>query len=261
MRSSFKKGAISFETIIGLIILLASAVVIIFGIIFAIQGQLTTDFVGSTSCMWSNTAKCGGGLMYDVVPNLCPAITAIEEPVDVEEFTMLLRDAYWMYKKGECDFGTTIDEVYPVYYFTPEEDIDLTKFFEYILKNNKGNPVESVEFSDYNYLEENTEGQTLCFDTEDKNIKSFILAKGEPYYIMYYDSQEETIDDLILITSEPDFDAGYWESRAEYAAIGVGSILFTGPYGELALLSGFTREFTLKDQIEGACLVYGFKPE
>jgi len=77
-------------------------------------------------------------------------------------------------------------------------------------------------------LEKNTKANTLCFDkSNDENINNLYLKKGETYYIMYYDDQlpHDFDNDILLISSNPDFDAGYWKDIGIGYAVGVGAIV------------------------------------
>ncbi len=209
-------GAI-FATVFGLVFL-----AMFIGIIVGLKsdnGLLTKDSAVQTGCWLSNTIKCSGGI-FASMPSLC-SLENLEDSVDTKKLATLTRDTWWMYKENTCDFGNAFDEVYPVYAFTPSEDIFLGNYFKILLENNRGKPVnEHIENSDYAYLEKNTQKneQAICFDKkafegQDQNKLTLDSGNG-PYYMMYYDDQlpENDGGDKILITNNPSFDAGLWKS-------------------------------------------------
>lgn len=182
------------------------------GLFFAIILALKDDLLSAETwqqggCMLTNTVKCQGGIFSDM-PSLC-SLETIEDPIDTTKLADITRDSYWMYKKGTCDFGNAVDEVYPVYAFAPKNDISLDAFFNDLVKKSRGKEV-SIEYSDYAYLEQNTKGQTICIDAQAKGVNDKKLSKNEIYYLLYYDDQElfdgESYGDRIIITSDPSFD-------------------------------------------------------
>tara|TARA_Y100000310_G_C20689321_1_gene821173 strand:- start:2664 stop:3503 length:840 start_codon:yes stop_codon:yes gene_type:complete len=236
----------------------------------------TVDFFSQSSCWSANTVKCGGGALADIIPNLC-SFETIEESLDEEALAAALRNVWWMYKEGTCDLGSAVDEVYPIFAFSPSNDIDLQEFIEYLITHNRGKEIkEGSTNSDYNYFEENTRGQALCFDNSDESINNLYLDKGETYFIIYYDDQEligEDYNDAILITTDPSFDQDpiwnmYKEAGFEVITtqlelitpdkvpiLGGGKIELGGPLeaGE----EEFARIANIdQDDYEG-CLVYG----
>jgi len=183
-------------------------------ILIAARGEtLNAEFFQQLGCWSTNTIKCGGGA-FSGLPSLC-TLQTVEEPVDVAKLADLTRDTWWMYKQGECDYGTAIDEVYHVYAFKADKDLTLQSFFAQILQNSRGEPVgDAVERSDYAFLESGSLAQTLCFDKSDEKSSiatDLTLESGKPYYIIFYDDQPETeTGDMILISANPSFDADYW---------------------------------------------------
>ena len=201
-----KRGKLAPEQTAKLII----AVIVILSIVSLVlfmQGTFTSDFFSQTACWMTNTAKCGGGF-FSYFPTAC-RFNVIEDPISMEEFSTVLTDTWWMYKEGSCDFGATIDETYFAYAFSPKEDIDLVEYFSYSISHKDASETDVVH-SAYNYLEQNTNYQTLCFDTESEGIKDIKLSTDEYYYIIFYDDQDligTSEGDRILITTDRNFDS------------------------------------------------------
>lgn len=226
-----KKGAApAFDVIIYAVLGLVFLAMVI-GIYVALQGSiLNQETFSQTGCWLTNTIKCNGGL-FSGMPSLCLPET-LEESVNTEKLADLTRDAWWMYKEGECDLGNAVDEVYSVYSFTPENDISLAEFFLYELSHNSNNPEKTVaiEKSNYAYLEANTKDHTLCFDKseygETNSLQGMYLEGGELYYMLFYDDQPPENDggDKILISQNPEYDAGLFKSLAIRAALVGGTI-------------------------------------
>ncbi|MBT5029942.1 hypothetical protein HON03_01610 [archaeon] len=228
-----KRGKLAPEQTAKLII----AVIVILSIVSLVlfmQGTFTSDFFSQTACWMTNTAKCGGGF-FSYFPTAC-RFNVIEDPISMEEFSTVLTDTWWMYKEGSCDFGATIDETYFAYAFSPKEDIDLVEYFSYSISHKDASETDVVH-SAYNYLEQNTNYQTLCFDTESDGIKDLKLTTDEYYYIIFYDDQDligTSEGDRILITTDRDFDSKTMDSLfltmlklPFIAPIIVGGIIFT----------------------------------
>ena len=221
MHSFSKKGEISTTFIVTLSV---GLVFLLVAVLFVVQigDYLNQDFLSQTSCWATNTVRCGGGVFASVVPNLC-AFDTIEEPLDEEGLAYYMRDSWWMYKEGQCDFGTAADDVYPVYAFSPEEDLYIPDFFARILSFSRNVKVDDVENSDYNYFEANTEGQTLCFDMESPDIENLYLEKDETYFILYYDDQEligQSYGDRLLVSTDSEFDKEWTENMLTAGAVG-----------------------------------------
>ena len=220
-------GAI-FAAVLGLVFL-----VMFIGIIIALQGDLLTkETAVQTGCWLTNTVKCTGGV-FSAMPSLC-TLETLEDSVDTPKLADLTRDTWWMYKENTCDMGSSADEIYPVYAFTPKDDIPLPDLIAYSLTHNRGKSV-SEENSDYAYLETNTEGQSICFDKSNENsaISNLKLEGGQLYYILYYDDQIPSEEgDKILITENPNFDDGYWKE------IGIGTVVAAGAIVVAATTAG-----------------------
>ncbi len=250
-----KKGAApAFDVIIYAVLGLVFLAMVI-AIYVSLQGSvLNKETFSQTGCWLTNTIKCNGGL-FSGMPSLCLPET-LEEPIDTAKLADLTRDTWWMYKEGECDMGSAADEVYPVYTFIPEKDINLGEFFLYDLSHNSNNPskIVTIENSDYAYLETNTIGQTFCFDTHDADIKNLKLGEGELYYILYYDDQElfgDSLGDRILISSDPDYDKEWARNVivgatvGTVAAAGLAAVTIFSGGTSLTLSAGFVPTVSL----------------
>lgn len=209
------------------VIIYAVLGLVFLGMFIAILIALQDDLLSAETwqqgaCMLTNTLDCNGGI-FTATPSLC-SLEILEEPIDEEKFASLLRATYWMYKRGECDFGIQEDTVYPVYAFTVEDTIDLEKFLNSLTQRKDGELQKKdfkIQYSDLAYLEEGTAYQTLCFDTGDEEgIANKKLVKDTQYYIIYYDDASQLVagilsdrekSDAILISDDPTFDKELFE--------------------------------------------------
>ena len=217
-----------FAAVLGLVFL-----AMFIGIIIVAQGDLLTkETATQTGCWLTNSVKCSGGV-FTSMPTLC-TLETVDDPVDTAKLASLTRETWWMFKENTCDFGNVADEIYPVYAFTPKEDISLVDFTAYTLTHNSAGQVVSGDKSDYAYLETNTPGQTICFDKskEDSAISNLKLEKGKVYYMLYYDDQPISEEgDKILITENADFDVGYWKEVGIATVIAAGAVVVTAATG------------------------------
>tara|TARA_Y100000310_G_scaffold342773_1_gene447368 strand:+ start:3362 stop:4318 length:957 start_codon:yes stop_codon:yes gene_type:complete len=249
-------------------IILGLAFLMMFLVILASsQGAvINADFFQSFGCWLSNGIKGGGGAM-SYFPTMC-TFDVIEDPVSQNELIEYLKNTWWMYHKGNMDYGSNWDEVYPAYAFTPEEDIHLADFFIHLMSHKKGQKTDIIH-SDYNYLEEDSPGLTLCFDSSDNSptIQNWLLEKDETYYIIYYDDQElfgESLSDQVLISQNSNFDRGHLENIIGYAktaaiayvvyagavivtvgTVGTGTALYLGGAGSLLVAGELAAATTI----------------
>jgi len=200
-----KKGALAPDQLVIIVGAIAALVILILILVTAQGSFLNTNFVSTTSCWASNGLQCGGGL-FAAIPSLC-TFEVEEEPVDEERLAEMLRDTYWMYHRAECDYGRK--EVYPVYSFAVEDDLNLTELIVFMATHNRGKSIDEIKYSDLNYIEENTVGNTICFDNVyfDEE-KDFSFDAKKTYFIHYFDmpKDNEDKDDKIMVTADPDFD-------------------------------------------------------
>ena len=224
----FKRGqdtSGAFWVIISVVLGLSFLVIFII-LMTQTQGSiLNVEFVEQYGCWLSNGIKGGGGAMT-WFPTLC-SFNIIEDPLTKTEFSKYIRNTWWMYHKGQNDYGAAYGEVYPVYAFSLQEDMPLEDYFQYILAHNNGKTITDMIYSDYNYLEEDSPGLTLCFDSTSATIGNMILEAEKPYYILYYDDQElfgKSYHDQILITEDPSFDRNYFENMLGQTAVYVAAM-------------------------------------
>ncbi|MAG78705.1 hypothetical protein CL616_05060 [archaeon] len=200
---SHKKGAASMEQITILLAAIAGLIVILLIYTSASGSFLNFDFFSSTSCWASNGIKCSGGA-FTFVSSLCSP-QKIDEPIDQEQLASLLRDTYYMYHRSECDLNNIGGELYVTYFFEVDQEISISSFIAYLFENNRGEPEKDMAKTDIAYLEENTQGNTLCFDTNYDEIADFKLKPKKTYYIHYWDRDSllyPNQGDRIIITRD-----------------------------------------------------------
>ncbi|MBT3984804.1 hypothetical protein HOE91_00760 [archaeon] len=204
-----KRGAAAPEQIAIIIAAVIGLVVILLIYIAAKGSFLNVSFMSSTACWMSNGMKCGGGFAT-FTPNLCTP-DKVEDVLtqESEELASLLRTTYWMYHKSKCDFTNTEAAVYSSFYFELEEDLAIGELLVYMSENNRGDS-SPIEDSDLAYLEENTEGNTICFDGQvDEIAVEHKLKKEKTYYIHYWDRDKLIYPergDRIIVTDDPYID-------------------------------------------------------
>jgi hypothetical protein len=212
-----KKGAVSM--LVGTVVTLIM-VLIFLVIFFAVIGAFKSEFVSETSltsklCQMHNSVRSGEGFLSDFnIPFFNCKYLPIQESIDIKGLDILLHDTWWMFLEGEKDMDNFGDEIYTVYSFKLEEDVTIDELLNYMLTHRRGVEVTSFEDSDFNYLEQNTPLQTICFDMSDKEgIANKKLIAKETYYIMYYDDVElielkiaGEKSDAILISKDQEFD-------------------------------------------------------
>jgi len=246
-----RSGKIEIDTATGFILALLFILVVV-GILFSVKELfIGEDLSGQLPCWITNNIKYNGAI-FSLIPSGCSL--QVVDDVNMEKFASLIRGTWWMFLQGEEDFGNTADEIFPVYAIVPNEDISLEEYFSYILTTNKGKKTSDIAHSDYAYLEANTDEQTLCFDqgTSD-SIKNLYLEKGKTYYIMFYDDQPPSSigGDRILISSDPDFDATSWISKASFTTLGA----VAGTFTTGSIVGGIVG-FNINSYSESECIIY-----
>jgi hypothetical protein len=193
-QQSMEQIAIVIAAIVGLVVIL---------LIYSASSAsfLNFDFFSETACWGSNGVRCGGGI-FTLVPNLC-TIEKVEIESE-EDLANALRTTYYMYHQSTCDFNNIGGQVYTVYYFNMEEEIDISKFMGYLFEHNRGKEELDVSKTDIAYLEENTVGKTICFDMRYDEIKNYTLKADQTYYVHYWDRDTLFSDkgDRIMITRD-----------------------------------------------------------
>jgi len=198
---SHKKGQQSMDQMAIIIAAIVGLVVILLIYTASTGSFLNFDFFSETACWGSNGVRCGGGA-FTLIPNLCTT-EKIDEPIKTEEdLAEMLRTTYYMYHQSTCDFNNIGGQVYTVYFFELEKEMEISSLMAYLFEHNRGKEELDITKTDISYLEENTEGNTLCFDS--RKIKDFKLEKETTYYIHYWDRDTLTSDkgDRIIITED-----------------------------------------------------------
>lgn len=197
MRRFNKKGEIETSMLVTIILLIAAAIVI-GSIVWAVVGDISLGSVKKYSCWVSNGFKSSNIVFKMVLPSACD-IFNVEEPVDMKGLASMMKEAWWMYGKGDWDFEAGAHESM-VYYFSVSKDIDVLQFIGYLYATREGNPVDNPANSDYAYIEKGSVGKTICTGKRihglgeggAKPILKKLDADGRPvnYYIMFWDDTE-----------------------------------------------------------------------
>lgn len=200
-----KKGAgLPIETLI-LIILLSAFLIIAVLIFVGVKKEIGYDFVQDYSCKTNLWFRSQSAIFRTFLPATC-TLKEVEQPIGQDELAKYMRRAWWIYGKGQYNLGMASDEIFPHFAVTIKEDIDIGQFLYYLVTHSKGQSSTEME-SDYQYLQEGSKGQTICFDTE--TIPNKRLEKGSRYFIIFYDDQEligESREDRLLISKSSAFD-------------------------------------------------------
>lgn len=194
-----RKGKMAVEYLIGIFLIL---IALFFFISIAVTGKeaFSSEALNSYSCWATNGIK--NAMPGKVTPSSC-TMQIIDEPVDLEKFTSLLRRAWWMYGRGKWDIGNSY-HLYPVYTLKFKEEIPVGNFFDYILNHNKGETVTDPRNSEFNYFEQDAPYLTFCI--QQKSVEGGKFKKDTPYYISFYDDTgKQVVGDKILISDEPNF--------------------------------------------------------
>ncbi|MFH1065830.1 MAG: hypothetical protein V1734_04980 [Nanoarchaeota archaeon] len=212
-----KKGEIETSTIITIILLLAGAI-IIGSIVWVAVGGITTEGLRKYGCWASNGFKSSNILFKMTLPSACEIFE--EKDVNEEKLAAMMKEAWWMYGKGDWNYGSG-DSERMVFYFSVDHDIDLIKFlYGYMPSHSDGNMVElgKLENSDYRYIEKGSQGATICFgkyahknaEETGRRVLEKLDERGRPktYYIMFWDDasilgQGKEYGDKIIIAGKP----------------------------------------------------------
>jgi hypothetical protein len=211
-----KKGEIEMSTIVAIIALLAGAL-IIGSIVWVSVGGITTDGLRKYGCWASNGFKSSNILFKATLPSACE-IFNMEQPANEEQLAAMMKEAWWMYGKGDWDYGSG-DSERMVFYFSVEQDIDLMKFlYGYMPSHSDGMLTEDLTKSDYRYIEQGSQGATICFgkyahknaEETGQRMLEKVDERGRPkyYYIMFWDDasilgQGKEYGDKLIIAGKP----------------------------------------------------------
>lgn len=201
-----KKGSIDIQVVVGVILLLAALVVIGIIIATAVFG-VSSDELKKFSCWASNGMKSSNFVFKEKLPSTCE-INNIEEPVDIAGVAKLMTETWWMYGKGDWDFGWQ-DRERAVFYFEAAENIGFDALLSTLTSTKEGKHVDDIADSDYNYLAKGSNDPTICTGKAlgDQGAVP-TMKKGESYFIMFWDDasilgQGKEYGDKIVIAGKP----------------------------------------------------------
>ncbi|MFH0752807.1 MAG: hypothetical protein V1914_04410 [archaeon] len=199
---SSKKGVgLAPETLVKLLLLTAFLLTTV-GLILLVQGNLNEQSAKKYSCWLSSSMKASDTFIKGIFPDNCDVIK-LDKELDMQGVSILLHDTWWMYGKGGSNMAIATDEIYPAAQFKVSEDIGTEDLLEYLLTHKKGK-ASSMEASDYNYLQKNAVGSTVCFDSKIKDA-DLKLKPGQEYHLYFADHTGSIIlenSDKLLIMKE-----------------------------------------------------------
>jgi len=237
-----KRGEISTEKLVGLVLLLAF-LVIAAGIIYIVYDEVDATKMGQFSCWMSNGLKSGSGALGKLMPSTC-SMTIMEEKAGMQDITKMLTDTWWMYHAGKIDLGSTAGEIV-VFQFISKEEITFEALVQRLVKFKGETKVTDLKDSDFNYLQEGSEGPTLCVGQpiKDNNWK---LNKDQRYFIIYISTNRihpvtsiagikisdlKDVGSKLVIASTPNLKQEKNYICPSYANIGAGIGLSQGELG------------------------------
>lgn len=160
---SSKKGvSMAPETLVKLILLTAFLLTIII-LVIMVRGNLSEQSAKKYSCWLSSSVKASDAFIKAVFPDTC-SVMVLDDAVDTKGLSILLRDMWWVYGEGKSDMAITAHEIYEAAQFKVSEEIGTEELLKYLLSHRKGK-ASSIERSDYNYLQKDAVGFTVCFDS------------------------------------------------------------------------------------------------
>ena len=202
----YKKAAgISTETLAKILLLLGFLVVAAF-IIGSLTGLFSIESADRTVCYVSNALISSNAVFKSLMPTAC-SIELIEEPVDEERLSGLLKDTWHMFGEGDFDLGNAGHETFTPFAFKPKSDILFPQYYLYLQSHKNGKAVSDRSKSDNQYLQTGSFGQTLCVANnlleENQPVK---LSEGQLYYINLFDDQRpHDCGDKIILSKEAGF--------------------------------------------------------
>lgn len=212
-----KKGEIEMSTLVATIAILAGAL-IIGSIVWVAVGGITTEGLRKYGCWASNGFKSSNILFKATLPSACEIFNE-KEPINEERLAAIMKEAWWMYGKGDWDYNLGDDHEMMVFYFTVEHDIDLKNFlYDYMPSHSDGNLVDDLSKSDFRYIEEGSQGATICFglyahknaEETGQRVLEKVDERGRPkyYYLMFWDDasilgQGKEYGDKLIIAGKP----------------------------------------------------------
>ena len=190
-----KRGELSVETIVWMIVLLVSLFIIV-GLFIVMQNKLEYLGYPTFSC-WMTLGFRQGFLdfMKPLFPNGC-RMQALEEPADAKAIAKILTNTWFMRGQGDWDEQAS-DTIFAAYSFISVKDIKIEELITFLRRSKEGEDgkAKDVTYSDYAYLQKGSKGQTVCFQ---KNIiEDDGLKEGKIYYVVFYDDDTDISDDVI----------------------------------------------------------------
>lgn len=192
----YKKGEIETSMLVTIILMIAAGVVL-GGIVWVVVSDIDIQDVMENVCWISNGFKSSSIVFEMAMPSACDIFNV--EHVDEKELASMMKKAWRMYGKGDWDFDTGGTE-YLVYYFSVDHDIDFLQFIAYLQTTSDGNRVDDPSKSDYAYIEEGSEGRTICSgkqihpggDATERPVLKKLDEQGRTryYYLIFYDDAE-----------------------------------------------------------------------
>jgi hypothetical protein len=217
-----RSGKIEFETLAQILLLTAFLIIVLLLFKGCMDAYSTLGTVGvkEYGCWATNVMKAN---VMAIFPSTCREII-VKDKVDTLNLGRLMGTCWWEYGQGQWDLGTRQDitawmdfvtwaaksvtesnTVSTCYILIPKEDIRVDDLKVYMETNNiKGEKVTKPKDTMWNYLQDFSKGDNVCFDEKDGGV----LKKGEIYYIKFMDDRGVFglgKRDLLLITSDKQF--------------------------------------------------------
>lgn len=219
MLFSSKRGvSISIETLVKLLLCTAFLIIII-GLAFAVSKSLSNQGASKYACWMTSSLKASGSSLSGFFPSTCSA-RVIDEALDMGGVALLLRDTWWMYGHGKADYSRGITgmlhgDVWEAAKFKVSQEIKVVGLSEYLLTHRKGK-ASSMEASDYNYLQHDAKGSTVCFDLGFKD-DDYKFKPNQEYHLYFADSSSFDFfkTDKLLVMKElrP---RSYWDNKNSF---------------------------------------------
>lgn len=207
-----KEGKIAVETLVRWILIIAFLVIIIAILSVTIFKLGPSDMQPVVRYIMNGARSITArGYISWAMPTMTFDMEDVGK-INMEGLAERLRTTWYMYGRGRFNLGMR-DSQEVVYAFRLEEGFSLQELFTYLQTHNRGNKVTGVGAlkSDYNYIQEGSEGQTICVDKfiATEGARNFYFEKDKTYYIIFYDDAGITeYGDKILISRTPSVAGG-----------------------------------------------------
>jgi len=213
MFSSSKRGsALAPETLVKLL-LLTAFFMIAAGLILMLQAGANKSAAQKYSCWFGTQLNSGTNPLKGLLPDTC-SVRDIEEDIDMQALSVLMRDTWWQYGQGESDFSVLLGDMLGAARFKVSERIALKDLMQFLLNHRKGK-ASSMEASDYNFIQQHASGPNVCFD---KGIleDSYGFVPGQDYYLYFDDSSSVNLGSDKLIFTKGEKRVNYKDNRGSY---------------------------------------------